>query len=1137
MLLSMGFEQFLVEKAFNKFPSSHQQEQRIEYILSGAAFLEEVKDTPTYNNQDDHFPQNTNMYNLLGSDDEKVEDMDLVTDLFGNSLEQSDNDQKFNFEENLERSTEEKKEEKKFLRRMLPSELQRLFVKLQHLNQRSVSTKDLTESFGWNDKNTVVQQDIHELNRVLFNTFEESLMGTSGENIVKDLYSIITSDELVCSVCNHARKVEEVLNDISISVGHKSIEESLRNFIGMEKLEGDNQWMCPKCEKKVDAFKGTRLKFLSPIVILSLLRFEFNMQTLDREKNCSEISFPFEIDFKDYVSDNNDSLLYDLFGVVIHTGSSSKFGHYKVYLKDLMKEGKYTGIEMVRDKGDIEEKVIHEGWYLFNDSDVSAVPIEEIPQKFGGKSECAYMLLYRRKDLEIETSKAPSHIENEIKEKNRELELERLNQDIQANEVKFQIYTGNQFDINEDNVPVLRRGEDNALETSLDIYIDRRKTLSELIISISSNFKEMKDNIVIQSIDLKGNLINFLFKINDTLTDPLQKIISFDIFDHSKKILVWDGSSIAGKDYSINDRKINLNVTYHKKICSQNNEKEENKSKEETVENNNCEKKNLNEKKVLHETIQFPLKIPQYITLSELKLLFQKYVGEKEEINTFRMDAEKLVELDETENNKLISVLGLYNFSRLSFESVSTSKVIEESFSYLHFKEKKEELEIFVKNNCNNEDLPPFVVFCNKSTTIYQLRMKINEIIFGENCQDIQTRLLRTSNNSSGEAFKNESSSLKDVGITNLTTVIIELGKIENQIQELKLNVVWRESSLKEKELHSQTLKFKKDQKMGEVKKMIQESFQIEFSDKVKYRLRSSDMWQEADKIITDEDLTLEKLNFKDGETLFFEEGAIPQKGDIELYFETRSLVFESVEKLWATSPFPGSHLFPKSTTSVLFLKQHIFHHYGLEKLVDNPSFLRLWSSKRILKNDNDYLKQLHIPNGSTISVEFLPEQETLSQNSIYLFVSQRNCDSRSFLQPIQFIYNKPNNKKMISSQHFLSELENFLKIERKHLYISKYSVTWKELYSSYHDNHVELSEIKEGNIVEQNKERDVVNFYLNDSDLICWKDTREDPENKDHFMRKIKSNNPQYITSFEKSSRIMPKQKEESLKIDLIFK
>ena len=54
------------------------------------------------------------------------------------------------------------------------------------------------------------------------------------------------------------------------------------------------------------------------------------MQTLDREKNCSEISFPFEIDFKEYVKESNEDLMYELFGVVIHTGSSSKFGHYKV---------------------------------------------------------------------------------------------------------------------------------------------------------------------------------------------------------------------------------------------------------------------------------------------------------------------------------------------------------------------------------------------------------------------------------------------------------------------------------------------------------------------------------------------------------------------------------------------------------------------------------------------------------------------------------------------------------------------------------------------------------------------------------------------------------------------------------------
>ena len=49
---------------------------------------------------------------------------------------------------------------------------------------------------------------------------------------------------------------------------------------------------------------------------------------------------------------------------------------------------------MENEKG---EKEICEGWYLFDDSNVTAVPNTQITNKFGGTSECAYMLLYRKK--------------------------------------------------------------------------------------------------------------------------------------------------------------------------------------------------------------------------------------------------------------------------------------------------------------------------------------------------------------------------------------------------------------------------------------------------------------------------------------------------------------------------------------------------------------------------------------------------------------------------------------------------------------------------------------------------------------------------------------------------------------------
>jgi ubiquitin carboxyl-terminal hydrolase 7 len=47
-------------------------------------------------------------------------------------------------------------------------------VQLQY-SSSAVSTKDLTNSFGWTSYDTFMQHDIHELNRVLCEKLEEKM--------------------------------------------------------------------------------------------------------------------------------------------------------------------------------------------------------------------------------------------------------------------------------------------------------------------------------------------------------------------------------------------------------------------------------------------------------------------------------------------------------------------------------------------------------------------------------------------------------------------------------------------------------------------------------------------------------------------------------------------------------------------------------------------------------------------------------------------------------------------------------------------------------------------------------------------------------------------------------------------------
>ena len=55
---------------------------------------------------------------------------------------------------------------------------------MQSNNIRATSTKLLTQAFGWENNEAGQQQDVHELNRILFDALEQSLAGTEYESVI-----------------------------------------------------------------------------------------------------------------------------------------------------------------------------------------------------------------------------------------------------------------------------------------------------------------------------------------------------------------------------------------------------------------------------------------------------------------------------------------------------------------------------------------------------------------------------------------------------------------------------------------------------------------------------------------------------------------------------------------------------------------------------------------------------------------------------------------------------------------------------------------------------------------------------------------------------------------------------------------
>jgi ubiquitin carboxyl-terminal hydrolase 47 len=134
---------------------------------------------------------------------------------------------------------------------------------------------------------------VQELCRVLFDALEKSFKGTKHEDFINNLYQGVMKDYVKCKECGQESKRTDFYLDIPLvlrafgttkSVG--SIEEALTAFSQPETLEGDNQYNCEKCSKKVDALKGLALVKLPYLLTLQLKRFDFDYERVSTSPSC-----------------------------------------------------------------------------------------------------------------------------------------------------------------------------------------------------------------------------------------------------------------------------------------------------------------------------------------------------------------------------------------------------------------------------------------------------------------------------------------------------------------------------------------------------------------------------------------------------------------------------------------------------------------------------------------------------------------------------------------------------------------------------------------------------------------------------------------------------------------------------------
>ncbi|KAF1813874.1 ubiquitin carboxyl-terminal hydrolase-like protein [Eremomyces bilateralis CBS 781.70] len=333
--------------------------------------------------------------------------------------------------------------------------LQRLFYQLQ-TNPGAVSTLELTGAFGWDSKQIFEQQDVQELSRILMERLEKHMKGTEAADALGRMFVGKMKTYISCINVDYESSRIEDFWDLQLNVsGNKNLDDSFKDYVQVETLDGENQYDAGEGLGHQDAKKGVIFETFPNVLHLQLKRFEYDFQRDVMMKINDRYEFPDVWDASPYLSDDADRsepYIYHLHGVLVHSGDLNA-GHYYAFLKPT-KNGDF---------------------YKFDDDRVTrATKKEALEENFGGentplangnvqqrnpytrtwsskRSMNAYMLVYIRESrldeilMPNEVVEPPSHLETKFAEEKELLERRRKDKEEAHLYMEVQIASNHNF--------------------------------------------------------------------------------------------------------------------------------------------------------------------------------------------------------------------------------------------------------------------------------------------------------------------------------------------------------------------------------------------------------------------------------------------------------------------------------------------------------------------------------------------------------------------------------------------------------------------------------------------------------------------------------------------------------------------
>ncbi|OMJ07624.1 Ubiquitin carboxyl-terminal hydrolase 42 [Smittium culicis] len=261
---------------------------------------------------------------------------------------------------------------------------------LNSTNSSSISPKSIVGKLRLIAKNMRVgrQEDSHEFLRYLIEAMLENLPSNfpkkknSSPIITNDIeiYKFITSNfitnmfagflesKVTCLTCSNVSSTLEKSFDLSLSIlNSSSLKKSISQFTAVETLVGNNQYKCEKCRILSNATKQFCFKTLPNILTIQLARFN--------PINGAKINKFVQFDTTLKLTSSTSEERFNLFAVLVHSGHSSRSGHYYCYVKNS------NGC-----------------WYEMNDSMVRQVSEASVLK------QTAYLLFYEKTLSKTQTS-------------------------------------------------------------------------------------------------------------------------------------------------------------------------------------------------------------------------------------------------------------------------------------------------------------------------------------------------------------------------------------------------------------------------------------------------------------------------------------------------------------------------------------------------------------------------------------------------------------------------------------------------------------------------------------------------------------------------------------------------------------